>query len=97
MPIYLDWPISAGLLGPLHVIYTTYIAARAVHLGRKAADGGLRPTVWSLTVESALPYAIVSLVFMVLYCANVMAANALIPLLVQLQVRVVPAFLLVVG
>ncbi|EPT05827.1 hypothetical protein FOMPIDRAFT_1013434 [Fomitopsis schrenkii] len=83
MPIYLGWPVTAGLFGAMHVIYTILIAARTIVLAR--ASGRPRPTLGSIIVESALPYGIVSLVFMILYCAGVMAANCLIPLLVQLQ------------
>lgn len=87
MPIYLGWPVTAGLFGAMHVIYTILIAARTIVLAR--ASGRPRPTLGSIIVESALPYGIVSLVFMILYCAGVMAANCLIPLLVQLQVSYV--------
>ena len=95
MPFYVDWSIAGGIFGALHVLYSAYIAGRAVHLRRNGkTPGAPRPSVWALAVESALVYALVSLVFMALYCANAMAANALIPLLVQLQVRGAAPFLL---
>lgn len=86
MPIYAHWPtgIATVLFATAHIVFTAIIASRTVITARAANRP--RPTLGSIIIESALPYCIALLVFMILYCANVMAANALISLLVQLQV-----------
>ncbi|KZT66599.1 hypothetical protein DAEQUDRAFT_767827 [Daedalea quercina L-15889] len=83
MPFAGNWPITIGIAGALHVIYSALLAFWVIIASRK--EGGEKLTIWSIAVESALPYGIISLIFMILYCVRVMAANAFIPMLVQLQ------------
>jgi len=82
MPFLSSWPITIGIAGALHAIYTALLASRVIRLSRQAGE---RAGIWATIVESALPYGIISFVFMILYCASAMAANVFIPLLVQLQ------------
>ncbi|KAH9830105.1 uncharacterized protein C8Q71DRAFT_378230 [Rhodofomes roseus] len=83
MPFFGSWPITIGLAGALHLIYTVLLASRVITHARKTCMEVLG--LWEISVESAFPYGFVSLVFMILYCSNSVAANGFIPMLVQLQ------------
>ena len=78
-------PVTVALSGTLHIIFSALLGYRVVCVSRKTF--GKRPTVWSVIVEAAVPYAVVSVIFMAVYCADIAAANVFGAMLVQFQVR----------
>lgn len=85
MPGLGGFPVTVALSGSLHIIFSALLGYRVVSVSRQTL--GKRPTVWSVVVEAALPYAVVSVIFMAVYCADIAAANVFGSMLVQFQVR----------
>lgn len=85
MPGFGSWPVTVALSGCLHLIFSSLLGYRVVNVSRKML--GKRPTVWSVIVEAAVPYTVVSTIFMAVYCADIDAANVFGAMVVQFQVR----------
>ncbi|KAH9932355.1 uncharacterized protein B0H18DRAFT_952457 [Fomitopsis serialis] len=78
-PLFGQLSVSVALAQSLHVIFTILLTYRL------AAKHSKLVGVTGMAIESALLYSIVSIVFMATYCAPSMAANAFLPMLVQIQ------------
>ncbi|KAH9932354.1 uncharacterized protein B0H18DRAFT_54156 [Fomitopsis serialis] len=57
IPFLNSWPVTIGLAGALHAIYTALLASRVIKLSRQAGE---HAGIWAISVESALPYGIIS-------------------------------------
>ena len=95
MPAFGSWPAAVALSGSLHVIFSALLGYRVVSVARTAM--GKRPAVGSVVVEAAVPYSVVSIIFMSVYCAGIAAANVFGSMVVQFQVRVSRLGVLQVG
>ncbi|PCH44657.1 hypothetical protein WOLCODRAFT_77984, partial [Wolfiporia cocos MD-104 SS10] len=77
--------------GCLHIAFTTFILGRLSFYLRYLPETVMAQNNLNfsgtipLTVESALPYAVVSFIWMILSCTGSVGANPFVPLLVQLQ------------
>ena len=85
--------ISVVLAQALHVILVTLLFTRLA-MARRQSTGKERVGPGGLAVESALLYGVVSVLWLGTSCAQNFAANAFLPMYVQLQVRL-PSVVLV--
>ncbi|KAH9830104.1 uncharacterized protein C8Q71DRAFT_787296 [Rhodofomes roseus] len=90
IPLFSQLTISVALAQSLHVIFTVLSVYRLV---TKRDLFGQLVGIKGMAIESALTYGVVSVVFLATYCAQNMAANAFLPIVVQIQGIVVDMIL----
>lgn len=76
--------IPVILAQSLHAIFAVLLVFRIATARRETE--GRRMRAKDLLVESVLPYALISVLFMGTYCGSSLAANVFLPMLVQIQV-----------
>ena len=76
--------IPVILAQSLHAIFAVLLVFRIATA--RSEKEGRRMRAKDLLVESVLPYALISVLFMGTYCGWSLAANVFLPMLVQVQV-----------
>lgn len=76
--------IPVILAQSLHAIFAVLLVFHIATV--RGETGGRRICTKDLLVESVLPYALVSVLFMGTYCGFTLAANVFLPMLLQIQV-----------
>ncbi|KZT66601.1 hypothetical protein DAEQUDRAFT_674657 [Daedalea quercina L-15889] len=74
--------IPVALAQSLHIIFTVLLVLRFTTVQRESEE---RIRLKGMAVESALVYGLISVIFLATYCAQGLAANAFLPMLVQIQ------------